>query len=88
MQGEADRLRESEVKKDPKNISMSLDEAPASLKQIADYQIEQQGVMAVDAGDSEIFMFTETTLLFMLEKARTHPDRKVVVVIPKKKAQA
>lgn len=74
--------------KEPKNISVSLDEVEPSLKEIADYQIEQQGVMAIDAGDSEIFMFTETTLLFLLEAARKNPEKKAIVVIPKKRAQA
>ena len=58
------------------------------LKDIVDAQIEQQGTAAFRTKDSEVFVFTETTLLKLLEQARKNPERKVIVMVPLHRPEA
>lgn len=54
------------------------------LEEIADYHIEQKGVVAFRDEDHEIFVFTVDTLEFLLSKAKASPDKRAVVAIPRK----
>lgn len=60
----------------------------ADLKEIVDFQIEQQGTAVIDVDDHHCFFFTDTTLEFLLEQARKSPLKKAMVMIPKKKPAA
>lgn len=90
MSGEVGRLWEPEVK-DPKDITADKEQVSqvvADMGDIVDAHIQQQGVMAIDGGDSQIFIFTDVTLRKLLEHAEANPERKAIVYIPKKRVTA
>lgn len=62
---------------------MADENVTGSFADIADAHIKQKGYIAVKSDDGETFIFSETTLRFLLKKAEESPTKCALVFIPK-----